>query len=251
MTAVAPAAAVVDASRIVAGPSRRRGAAERRRLDTVASTAAIDPPPTWTCDASGRRRARVGENGCRGATATASRGPRRAVPWPRRRTPWRVPAATTRRERQRALRAACVAEDIAQRYVPGRSLGGAHSRARARRHAGARRQLAHLLELLAGRHLLGEQRRLDAVEQALEPADELGLGDAQLGLGGTSPSSNGRASGCSSSLQVGRQRRRTARRSRSRRSRRSRSRLGSSSGGGRTSSSSCLIIEPMRITLAG
>ncbi len=47
----------------------------------------------------------------------------------------------------------------------------------------ARRQLApDLLELLAGRDLLGEERRLDAVEQALEPAHELGLGDPQLGL---------------------------------------------------------------------
>jgi hypothetical protein len=43
---------------------------------------------------------------------------------------------------------------------------------------------AHLLELVARRHLLGEQRGLDAVEQALEPADELGLGDAQLGVAG-------------------------------------------------------------------
>ena len=42
---------------------------------------------------------------------------------------------------------------------------------------------AHLLQLLAGGHLLGEQRGLDAVEQPLEPADELGLRDAQLGLG--------------------------------------------------------------------
>ena len=47
----------------------------------------------------------------------------------------------------------------------------------------ARRQLAHLFELLARRDLLGEQRRLDAVEQALEPADELRLGDAQLAVG--------------------------------------------------------------------
>ena len=43
---------------------------------------------------------------------------------------------------------------------------------------------AHLLELGARGHLLGEQRGLDAVEEALEPADELGLGDPQLGLGG-------------------------------------------------------------------
>src|SRR5690606_19048514 len=42
----------------------------------------------------------------------------------------------------------------------------------------------HPLELLAGRHLLGDQRRLDPVEQALEPADQLRLGHAELDLGG-------------------------------------------------------------------
>ena len=47
----------------------------------------------------------------------------------------------------------------------------------------ARRQAAaHLLQLGAGGHLLGEQRGLDAVEQALQPADQLGLGDPQLGV---------------------------------------------------------------------
>ena len=49
---------------------------------------------------------------------------------------------------------------------------------------GAPGQLAtHVLELLAGGHLLGEQRGLDAVEEALEPADELGLRQPQLDLG--------------------------------------------------------------------
>ena len=41
---------------------------------------------------------------------------------------------------------------------------------------------AHLLELRAGRHLLREQRGLDAVEESFEPADQLRLGDAQFGL---------------------------------------------------------------------
>ena len=45
-----------------------------------------------------------------------------------------------------------------------------------------RRTAAHLLELGARRHLLGEQRGLDAVEEPLEPADQLSLGDPQLGL---------------------------------------------------------------------
>ena len=41
---------------------------------------------------------------------------------------------------------------------------------------------AHLLQLLARGHLLGEQRGLDAVEQAFEPADQLGLRDPQFGV---------------------------------------------------------------------
>jgi hypothetical protein len=41
---------------------------------------------------------------------------------------------------------------------------------------------AHLLELRAGGHLLREQRGLDAVEEALEPPDQLRLGHPELGL---------------------------------------------------------------------
>jgi hypothetical protein len=37
---------------------------------------------------------------------------------------------------------------------------------------------SHLLQLRSRSHLLGEQSGLDAVEQPLEPADQLGLGDA-------------------------------------------------------------------------
>ena len=51
-----------------------------------------------------------------------------------------------------------------------------------RRHHPRRQRAAHLLELGPGRHLLGEQRGLDAVEQALQPAHQLGLGDPQLGV---------------------------------------------------------------------
>src|SRR5205085_5599902 len=41
---------------------------------------------------------------------------------------------------------------------------------------------AHLLELLLGHRLLGEEGGLDPVEETLEPADELRLRDPQLGL---------------------------------------------------------------------
>ena len=50
--------------------------------------------------------------------------------------------------------------------------------------ASRRKRAAHLLQLGPGRPLLGEQRGLDAVEQALQPADQLGLRDPQLGLAG-------------------------------------------------------------------
>ena len=47
-----------------------------------------------------------------------------------------------------------------------------------------RQRAAHLLQLGAGRHLLGEQGRLDPVEETFEPADQLGLRDAEFGLRG-------------------------------------------------------------------
>ena len=40
-----------------------------------------------------------------------------------------------------------------------------------------------MLQLRAGGHLLREQGGLDAVEQAFQPADQLGLRDAQFGVG--------------------------------------------------------------------
>ena len=53
-----------------------------------------------------------------------------------------------------------------------------------RRHDTWRQRSAHLLELRPGRHLLGEQRGLDAVKQSLKPADQLGLRYPQLGFAG-------------------------------------------------------------------
>src|SRR5579863_8517367 len=59
---------------------------------------------------------------------------------------------------------------------PGRGdLGGARS--------GGQATLAHLLQLGPSRHLLGEQRGLDSVEESFEPPHQLRLGDAQLGFG--------------------------------------------------------------------
>ena len=47
----------------------------------------------------------------------------------------------------------------------------------------SRRQCAaHPGQLLLGGHLLGDQRGLDPVEKALEPADKLSLRDPQLGI---------------------------------------------------------------------
>jgi hypothetical protein len=46
---------------------------------------------------------------------------------------------------------------------------------------------SHLLELEAGRHLLGDQRGLDTVEQAFQPADQLCLCDPQLGFARCGP----------------------------------------------------------------
>ena len=51
-----------------------------------------------------------------------------------------------------------------------------------RGHQAGRQRAAHLLELCPGRHLLGEQRGLDAVEESFEPADQLGLRDTELRL---------------------------------------------------------------------
>src|SRR5688500_637765 len=42
----------------------------------------------------------------------------------------------------------------------------------------------HVLELRLSLHLLRVERGLDAMEEALQPADELGLGDAELDLAG-------------------------------------------------------------------
>ena len=67
------------------------------------------------------------------------------------------------------------------------ATGTARSRRRVRRAGPDRRHPAATrpgasARAVARRHLLGEQRGLDAVEQAFEPADQLGLRDPQLGV---------------------------------------------------------------------
>ena len=46
-----------------------------------------------------------------------------------------------------------------------------------------RADAAHLLELALRCHLLDEQCRLNALEEARQPPYELALGDAELGIG--------------------------------------------------------------------
>src|SRR3954469_5522842 len=63
------------------------------------------------------------------------------------------------------------------------SQGGAGRLALRRRlRSDRQRAAAHLLQLRPRRHLLGEQRRLDAVEQPFVRAEEGGLRDPQLGV---------------------------------------------------------------------
>ena len=51
--------------------------------------------------------------------------------------------------------------------------------------AGRQGTATHLLQLHPGGHLLGEQRGLDPVEQPLQPADELRLGEKVVGRVGS------------------------------------------------------------------
>ena len=106
-----------------------------------------------------------------------------------------------------------------------------------------------ILQLLLGRHLLCEQRGLDAVEQALQPADQLCLGDAQLGVRRRRRAERQRDPvelldqlGARPALSSSIDRRWISA---------SRVRPASSSGALRTSSRRFLIIDPIRMTLAG
>ena len=121
----------------------------------------------WPMSSNARRHER-GDGVCRSAAASwgsdGSSAPRRASA-----------GTATAGERTRA----------AQRYwpvvPPARALAAAAPGAPAR----PRRQTPpHLLELHPCGHLLGDQCGLDAVEEALQPAHELRLGDAQLAVGG-------------------------------------------------------------------
>src|SRR3954452_19712624 len=80
---------------------------------------------------------------------------------------------------ERGLHGCSVGALIGSEVRPGRALTGLAPAADLEGLAPA-----HLLELLLRHRLLGEQRRLDPVEETFEPTDELSLRDPQLGLAG-------------------------------------------------------------------
>ena len=97
-----------------------------------------------------------------------------------------APTRTGLRTGRPRLRGTCRPRCRAVRLRP-RSGPAAGIRRRLAPAIAGRQRAAHLLELGARGHLLGIDRGLDAVEEALEPADQLGLGDAQLALGRACP----------------------------------------------------------------
>ena len=89
-----------------------------------------------------------------------------------------------RARRRAAGRASRQALEVHPAGVARLRAAGCRPAAAAGHAARAHRQpAAHLLELRPRGHLLGVDRGLDAVEEPLEPADQLGLGDPQLALG--------------------------------------------------------------------
>ena len=125
------------------------------------------------------------------------------------------------------------------------------ARARRRRRCpGSSAPAPHLVELLLRHRLLGEQRGLDAVEQAFEPADELGLREPQLRLGRGRRSVNGSTTSLSSCRRSGESTPSSSSSDCSWISRRRR-RPASSSGARRTSSSMVRTIEAMRMSFVG
>src|SRR5206468_12717761 len=130
-------------------------------------------------------------------TCRCWRGPAGGSPWPTRtprcsRRPTRSSAATTttaspptssagsdrRPDRLRPTQRARSPQRSHDATQGSEVLAGTAGRVLLQ-HARGQRRLAlaatHLLELHARRHLLCEQRRLDPVEQALEPSDQLRL----------------------------------------------------------------------------
>ena len=102
----------------------------------------------------------------------------------------------------------------------------------------------------SGPRLLGEQGRLDAVEQSFEPADELGLREPQLRLGRASRRERQRRPRSSSARRSGESMPSSSCTDRSWISR-SRRRPASSSGARRTSSSMVRTMAAMRISFVG
>src|SRR6056300_514919 len=70
---------------------------------------------------------------------------------------------------------------------------------------GALRKLPNLIELLPSGELLGEEGCLDAVEEALEPADELRLRHTELTLRRDLPVLEGQRQDAQFVLEIGRQ----------------------------------------------
>ena len=132
--------------------------------------------------------------------------------------------------------------------LTGTCRGVGSGRARAGARLAAPGELAHLLELLAGGQLLGNERGLDAVEQPFQPADQLRLGDAELGLARHLTGRERQGQRVQLVLQVGRQRAGHLL-DRAVVDLREPLAAGFVERAWRTSSSSCFTIEPMRITL--
>ena len=117
-------------------------------------------------------------------------------------------------------------------------------------HRAGRQGAAHLLQLRARGHLLGVDGGLDAVEEPLEPADQLRLGDPQLRLAG-GVLVEGLDQPVQLLVELGGQALLELRDRGAAGSPASRVRPASSTGAAFTSSSSCRIMPPIRITLAG
>ena len=167
---------------------RRHRPRHRRRAAAPARPAPGWSPRSSSCSAAGRAAGRPRRRprgdvhpGRRRRPASVTR-----LAAPGRRPGARRPARPGRRPPAGPARLSPVR---GQRYMPPDSPGRCGSAAACGSSTAGcpptpgGQRAAHLLELRPRGHLLGVDRGLDAVEEALEPADQLGLGDPQLGVG--------------------------------------------------------------------